>query len=80
MRPSVGRVLFGFVVTVALAYCVFLLITTSQMPSNYALDDASAVQVTQVYTMMLFDVGFVIGLLLAGILFMQVLAFLDVID
>ena len=78
MNTSVGRVIIGTLIIFALVAGVYLVIEAAKEPSEYDLDDASAMQVTQVYTMELFDVAVIIALILAAMLFIQVVNFMDV--
>ena len=74
---SIGRIILGSILIIGVIYSVSLLLNVAKAPNDYMLYDASAIQVTQVYTMALFEASIIIGFMLAGLLVIQVLQLMD---
>ena len=71
---SLGRAILGSILVVGTILAVSALGSIAAAPdTNYVLRDASAIQMTQVYTMELFRAAIVIGYLLAGLVVVQIL-------
>ena len=73
-----GRIILGLIILAVLLYNGYLLVQAAQYPDGFKLKRASAEQVTQVYTEATFQVALVAAAILADMLFLLILQFMDV--
>lgn len=73
-----GRIILGTILLIFLAVNGYALAQAAIYPSQYNLDRASAPQITQVYTTTLAKAAIPIGGILADMLFVMILNFMDV--